>query len=473
MFQISTINQKPLPDLKLFVGLCIFLLGLVFSVFSYPKLSTFSAIGIYLTTGLFCLFIGGIRSKFEYNAFFLSFSVCIFWFGISSIYYVYFNDPFQHSSDPANFYSIATADAAGLNLVNISLLSEGALAVFIWRSLYEIFSFIGFEKPMYIGILFNCLIVSLVSTVASRIVISIFGQDYRHLNFFILLFNTCAIFWLFATIHIRDSLILFLNTYLILRSVKFLLKPAINNGFFLGVSLIFATIIYPFLRTEFVFVPVSMALAIIAAYTVQLNSKLSRIRYLTLLTIAFIGIILVFSSQITIINVLIAGKEGYESEIGQAANTASSLGVALVVNQPTLLRIFIGTVYLHVFPIPFWHGFQLQSVYDLYKSFHVIYFWFVLPLFVLGAKNIFKFKKQQSSALILLFFLYLGFSIAIAISSLETRHLSVFAIPLLIISTIPDLNSSIIRNAYKLNFIFLLSTVFILHLAWAFLKFVI
>lgn len=455
----------------IFSAVCFFAFGMLLSIISYPQLSILSAVGVYMLTGFALLYLSGVRKRSEYKVFFLSFAVCIFWFGISSIYFVIFKDPHQNLSDPSNFYRLATNGASGLDLTGISLLSEGALAVFIWRNLYDLFSFIGFDEHVYIGILFNCLIVSLVSVLSLRTAVLIFDNDERRINLFLLLFNTCAIFWLFATIHIRDSVILLLNTYLIWRAVNLMLAPTLKKCLVLGITFFVCTIIYPFLRTEFVFVPMAIGLSMVFAYVIQLKTRGAKIRYLgalILVSIVFVGL---FSSQISVIDTLLKGKEGYEAEISEVT-TQSSLGVALVVSQPLLIRLIVGTIYLHIYPIPFWYGFQLDSIYDLYKSLQVIFLWFTLPLFVLGVKNILTFPRKVSSALVFLFCLYLGFSLAISISSLETRHIGVFAVPLLIISIIPDFRLIKHRNTYKIYLLLFLTMILLIHIAWAILKFI-
>lgn len=470
MLQILNSNQKSLTSLAMFFGFGFFLIGLILSFISYPQLSLL-IIFIYLVVGLLCFFLGGVRKKLEYAAFLLSFSICLFWFGISSIYLVYLNDTFQNYSDPYFFYQLASKDSNGYKLNDIRLFSEGALAVVLWRSLYQIFGFLGFEAREYIGILFNILIVSFVSLPALRIVVLIFGNDTKRLSIFLLLFNSCAILWLFATILLRDSIVLLLNTYLMLRVVQFLIMPSKKRGFYLGLYFILATIIYPFLRTEFVLVPLIMFFSIVIAKSMISGNLFSFLKFFVPLAVLSIILLIYFSNQIPIFEFLINGKEGYEKVIYDTTNSSSSLGVSLVVNQPLILRIIIGTIYLHLFPIPFWSGFQLDTVYNLFKSLQAIYFWFTLPLFVLGIVNVFKLEKHQSAALLFLIILYLGFSIAIAVTSLEMRHLGVFVISFMIVSLIPNLNSIEHKKAYRNYFFVFLSGVFVIHISWALIKF--
>ncbi len=73
-----------------------------------------------------------------------------------------------------------------------------------------------------------------------------------------------------------------------------------------------------------------------------------------------------------------------------------SLGKALVVNQPLPIRAVVGSAYLWVFPVPFWHGFFTGSLYHILKSLHAVFAFFSDPGHgSRGANSISRAKRPQ------------------------------------------------------------------------------
>lgn len=64
--------------------------------------------------------------------------------------------------------------------------------------------------------------------------------------------------------------------------------------------------------------------------------------------------------------------------------------MTLIVSQPLPIRLVLGSVYLFVFPIPVWSGFQLESAYPLFKSLNAIYFYFLLPFLVISFRVLWR-----------------------------------------------------------------------------------
>jgi hypothetical protein len=163
------------------------------------------------------------------------------------------------------------------------------------------------------------------------------------------------------------------------------------------------------------------------------------------------------------------GREGY-AELARDQHTADSLGMALIWNQPLPVRMVLGSIYLYVFPIPFWSGFQLESVYNVFKSANVVFFYFVLPLLAISILRLIRHKQARSVSVLFMLFLTLGFTLAIAGSSLETRHFGAFLLPIFVLATIPDLRERNVRLQYKRYLFVVLSGVIVVHLAWSVLK---
>jgi hypothetical protein len=64
-----------------------------------------------------------------------------------------------------------------------------------------------------------------------------------------------------------------------------------------------------------------------------------------------------------------------------------------------------------------------------------------------------------------------GFTLAIAVTSLETRHFGAFLMPMFILATLPDLRDPRINALYYRYLFFMLSGVAIVHALWMALKF--
>lgn len=450
-----------------------FCLAVILQIVAYQNIEA-PFVGImFLLLGYFIFhqrsFLGG---RYEVKAFLLFFSVCYFWAGVAGIYSVYLDD-FSQKADALWFLGLATGSEDRLTLNELRGLTEGAGAVFIWRAIYDLFSLIGFEKGPYITVTFNTFLVSISGVVAIKTVRAIFGHDQHRLARFMLLFAMCGVFWLFAATMLRDSFILILNTLLVCVWVLYLMRPKLATAILLVVlSVIFSSIFW-FFRTEFFFVP--MAILAAAAGAILVSGTLSRLSGIMsiLLIIGVLGLfIFIFPSSITdIADLLVSGNEQYAEFAKGIDSNGSSLGVTYVVNQPLLVRLAIGSFYLQVFPIPFWSGLFEETIYHLLKSLNAIFMWFVLPLAILGVCRALQIKeKPKKAALLFLTFVYAGFTLAIAGTSFETRHLGVFLVPLLIVATIPDLRFLPDVLIYRKLLSAWLGLIMFIHIAWVILK---
>jgi hypothetical protein len=166
---------------------------------------------------------------------------------------------------------------------------------------------------------------------------------------------------------------------------------------------------------------------------------------------------------------IMGNSVGYTSS-SMAAASSGSLGVAIIVDQPFPVRLTMGVFYLYVQPIPFWVGFQFESAYHLFKSFNVLVLYFLIPLFILSLRIIFKYRRFYTPALMFQVFLIVGFSFAVAITSLEGRHLGVFMVPFLLISLVPDLTNKRVRQLYKRFAAAFLLMMMLIHMFWMVLK---
>jgi hypothetical protein len=373
--------------------------------------------------------------------------------------------------DAEHFFKNSSGAVEGLSLLEISLISEGSLAIFIWSSVFNIMEILGFPRDQYIGVMVNVLFMSFNAVLLFKITRLLFGVDPSRFKRMLLFTSTCGLLWIFSGILQRDSLVLLSVNLLLYTWLKFLTKPGFNfDLFYLTFGSFLAFISFGFLRAEFSFVPIAFAasgLVSVLVCTKKSNKIISIIFLLPIVLILINFFLLDYGSKLHL--TLLRAYESYSTSFS-TTNSKDSLGMTLIVNQPTPLRLLFGSVYLYVFPIPFWSGFQLNTVYHLFKSFNVIYFYFMIPLLFLSIRTLYMDRSRRTPQLMFCLFVVVGFTLAIAGTSLETRHIGAFFGPVFILGLIPNLS---VRNVWH-NYCQFLSTtlicVFSIHLVWLALK---
>ena len=273
MRNLLQLNINKSNDIIFYINLVLFTIGFFLNIFAYLSFYPIFIFFIYFIIGriLMKLFsIGGFYEIKMYNRVSL---IGLIMSGLSAIYVAYFNDFFQIYSDAGNFYDLSSNNNFSLITLNeIQDYFENALPLFIWNSIYNFFSFIGFPREQYVGILFNVIIVAFSGVLSIKISKIIYLNNHNKLNRLITLFSFCGLFWLFASIHLRDSLVLFSVTLLTWFWVVFL-KNKLSLISLILIILINAVsfFIFRFLRSEFTFVPIAFFIA--AFISKQLTQK--------------------------------------------------------------------------------------------------------------------------------------------------------------------------------------------------------
>lgn len=416
-------------------------------------------------------------SRSQCFAFVLIFTLCYFWSGVAALSANYLDDPIQRS-DTAWFYKLATNLDDDLSLDEIRGMTSGAGAIYAWRVLYKVFSAIGLEKGIYIAVASNTFFVAIAGVVGVKTAALIFGEDQRKLKNMAMLFAFSGIYWLFGSVLLRDSTVLFLNTLLFYAWVRVLMQPTLRAAALLFVFSLFSLKLYEYIRTEYFFVP--YALLLTGAVSFFGSRQFFRMPYREKTLSLLLGVLCALAavthfhlskSNINSSTAVISGTKAYVDYANSLNVKGSSLGVKYVLNQWLPIRLSVGVLYLQMFPIPFWRGFVDGGIYHIFKSLNAIYMWFVFPLAILGVYRTWQSRAEQSKlTLVFLSITYAGFSLAVAGSSLETRHLGSFSLPLLILSLVPNLNSIEDRSLYIHFLGAWLALNVLVHLAWAILK---
>lgn len=367
---------------------------------------------------------------------------------------------------------MSTKNAVDSGLNELLITSEGAFAIYVWVFIYKFFSTIGFQQTPTIGIIFNSWLLAIGCVIGVNIVKLIYNEIRISRNF-IVLYSLCAIYWLFGSVHIRDSFVVLLAISQFYFVIKYLKRKSIQSFIVLVITTIISSLFFPFLRTEFYFIPILFfAAAIFIPNFFGEKKKNTLIVVSVLIFILLTFSFLLFGGYIDLIlDVLERGQKGYLDEIAETASS-SSLGVKLIIDQPILIRLILGSVYMHIYPIPFWYGFKTDTIYDLFKSLNLFFLWGTLPLVYIVMREIKKQEKVLKEIILFCISVYIILVLAIAGTSLETRHLAVFFVPLLVIAAKPNLSNTLTFGLYKRTLAKILLLVVFVHLGWIALKFI-
>lgn len=456
--------------------LFIYLFSVIIICLLYNSLSPLFISILFLIFPIFISRIFNSDLGFEdFSNYIKIYSLFLFISIVPSIYYLFLKDPFQVSSDAGLFFNVTSnKDFFSYPILELQLFFENVLPLYIWAIIYRLELFLFGSNLYYTGIIVNISLISLSSVSLLNSARIVFNNKLKN-KILILLVLTSGTFYMFSSIHIRDVFALFLCT-LIFNSYtkKFLEKDnkksvffhLYNGGiFFILLNLFFSFLLF-FIRKEFIIVPFVMYFTYF--YLKFWKSHLSFRLFAYLFVIIFIFLFIYFdifnSAQI-----LLDEKLKYDEFSNDEAS--DSLGNKLVINQPILIRMLIGPIYMFFFPIPFWTGFLSNSFYHFAKSISVIQFYLIAPLVLINFKNFFTNRNStllfKFSILIILFF-----SFFISLTSLETRHLGAFYSILYFSLLYVDFESSKFLNLYKKKLFLIFVFVISIHISWVLLKFV-
>ena len=142
----------------------------------------------------------------------LNFQFFIFYFNLilffSLIFLIYFGDEGQLDSDALNFFNLSSKFEE-FNLLALRIITEGSLAVVIWRKIYDLLNLIGYAKEFYVGIFFNIFLNSISSVLILKISKMVNDMNVKKVNNVIFFFSFSGLLILFSTLHVRDVFIFF------------------------------------------------------------------------------------------------------------------------------------------------------------------------------------------------------------------------------------------------------------------------
>ena len=422
----------------------------------------------------------------ERTTFMVIFISGFFWAGVTALFVKIFNDPILTSSDAAWFYKLATDFHEEVTLHEMRSITNGAVHIYAWRLLYMCLSAVGFHQGVYVGTAFNTFLVAVAGVVGVKTVAVISLDHVRIKRRVTVIIATCAMFWLFSSLMIRDSSVLLINSLLIYFWARCLVKKDWASFAKTIVAGAVAQFLYLNLRAELILVPAALAFA--ALFSLILLNKILKksgifnkdfaVKILVSLLSTILTQVMVFKATgFDIIDLVQSSSSQYiinaTSNVSMEAGSTKSpsLGIRYITSQPLLIRAIIGAYYVNVFPVPFWNGFVNGEIYQIFKSINAIFMWFIIPLAMLGLyEAVRQYSVQQKLGSVFLVVVYLGFTVGVALTSLETRHLATFFMPLLILAGVPNFDYRPTKIRFFKMFGVWAILIVLLHLVWYGLK---
>lgn len=396
---------------------------------------------------------------------------CVAWFmaGVAAVYARWLADPFQLGSDAFGFYQLASDPQASLGLSELRELSDGFGAIVLWRWIYDAAAALGIERMRFVGIGFNTLVVGLAAAVALHTCRLFYGPHARREARLMLALSTCGLVWIFAAIHLRDGIVFLVASLTTLAWVRFLRRGGAFGALVLLVTLAAIAAAFAVLRTEFVVVPlVASVLGLVAMVLAPASPVRQARRWVA-------GFALVIGAAVAWTYIApgletVDERAGAYREMVRDEASESSLGAKLVVNQPPLVRAFVGSVYLLIFPIPVWAGLVGDSALHLFKALNAFFFYALFPLLGMALRDLLRDASSRSPERLFALGMSVVFIVGIALTSLESRHLGSFLLPIFLLALLPDPDVPDHRRRYGRALALVLSAMVAVHLAWALAK---
>lgn len=391
--------------------------------------------------------------------------------GIAAYYALVLLDPYQLASDASSFFELSSRAGPARSLQDLQTITEGAGAVVLWSWFYDGAAALGFPREPYIGISVNVLLVALSAVICASSARHLYGDDKYRVDRLVLFFTVSGNMWLFAALHIRDASILLVIMLLCHSWIAYLSQLEHRKVVAAVLVTLVAMPVLEVLRAEFFYVP--LLIGVIALGSLNFSRGRGDNRFITLVSLIF-GLVLAaiavvaFGDQIQ--TMFLTGREGY-TDLSLAEARSGSLGTALIVEQPTLIRIALGVPYLYYFPIPFWVGALDPTAIMLFKSLNAFSFYFISAFLFAGAYMIVTDKRLRSPAFLFALGVPLAFSVSIALTSLETRHLGVFLPLFFLVSLMPDFRETAQRKLLRFTFSLTLIAMLFIHLTWFVLRY--
>jgi hypothetical protein len=449
----------------------LYLLSISIISFSYQSYEPFLVINFFFFSFLLLIFFLSNKKDFDiFCASIFIFTVCLFWTSIAAVYFNALDDQ-QYLGQDSGFFLELSKGAVFINpIIFGTIYYDGIGAVNFWKLFYDLFSLMGFNKFPYIGITINTMLVSLSGLFSLKMVKLIYPSDTKRFYRYLFLFSSCGLFMLFASLHLRDAFVLFFVTLQGYGWIRIIRYPNLTNFILLLLISFISAYALLWLRTEFTALGFAFLVAFLASFII--TNKWSRsVQFLiySFSASAVVLLLILMSSYTSVISDLLDSTSLYTKEMAQASG--DSLGYDLILSQPLPIRLILSSLFIFIMPIPFWSGMEVNSIYFFLKSLNALYFYFVIPLLILSFLNFSSFKGLRNNTNFFLLFCMLGFTVVVAATSIEGRHIGSFLPLFLLFSLIPSFSSTLERKNYRTILLAFMSMMLLVHTLWIFIKY--
>ena len=431
---------------------------------------------LFYVAGFFPLAVFFPGRKPELRAFVLTYGICVLMGGMSQLYSLFNTGDLQSTPDAQMFFSLISASPPFTEMADLPVNFNSPLAVVLWQLLYKGAWSLGLSFGLYTAITLNSFVVAFSGFLTVRIARDLFGNDTRKLHFVGLLFSLCGMFWLFGAIMIRDCFILLINTLVLWALVRWVEFPRSVRLYVAVIGGCISGFCMWYLRKETIYLYGVFFVIALSAWYVRERINAQRLSVICIT----IAILLVSYSYIE--QLIGAAREEQVTnmqrygETGLASSRSGSLGAQLILVQPMPVRLVVGSVYIVLYPIPLWaYFFSGASEYNILKNCHGIFQVLTIPLFIAALLLLVRNAARDIQAALPYIFLASSFVVsilAVASTSIETRHYGQFLPAYLICMAIPDLRKQSDRSlTFRIAAIWF-GIIAVVQVLWAVLRFV-
>jgi len=375
------------------------------------------------------------------------FGICLFVAGLSHIYQRAFFDGVRDSTPDVALWH----DHSRYGFNDEVPYVNAPFAVVTWRATYEMAAKLDLGDGVWIAIAVNACLMAATAALTVRTAGMIFAGDKQRMRFVTVASVLCPTFWMFGGMLVRDSFAVLIQTAVV-SAVLHLVSRRVTGWRAFKTILLVAVLGWATrgIRAEMVYTfPVAAAIAIVAIGLQGRGLKRPGPVVAALVVVSLAGLTLAdrFTGAISI------AQQGYSDILTNYDFASSGLGNRLVVSQPLPIRVVVGTLYIHVFPVPFWYGFSFSAWdYHWLKSFSAVFMISLTPLAALGAWRALTaaMAGQRGTAPSCFAALYWpAMAAAVAVTSLETRHLGQFMPVFILLAAMRDLTLPADRRLFR------------------------
>lgn len=409
----------------------------------------------------------GPTQRWATDAFLLSFATCFFVSALAQLFANSTNHLGMTTTDCQTFYRIVR-DHATKDFVQLQRYADAPLAVYFWQRLYDFTTAIGLKHAPWIGITSNSFLVGLAGSVTVSM-----ATNPKQATRLVWLFSLCGLNWLSGSLFLREAFPLLIFAILLRVFTRAIVGSRAKEYFHLAIVVGLSAWALWYLRRE--------SIGILAIYVslflwVSLFEKRKDSNKGLVAVAAFFSLVLFSAAAVNFISQ--AKTTALEQRIkysahGKAIEAQGSLGARYVLNQPIPVRVTVGSVYLAIYPIPFWGGLLSGEEYHFIKSCHAVFSIAIFPMIIVGAilsyRDFRRGTKYGGAQLFVSAVVFLSLC-CIAATSMESRHLAQFMPAFMFVAAIPDFGDPVQRVHLQRWYKPWLIGVFGVYAAWSVLK---